>query len=53
MRPRNAAILYSIGLAFAIGGFFYRPILIAGWVIFLILALIGVIFHIDETGTYA
>lgn len=41
MKWRNALILYSIGICFAVFGWFHRPVLIAGYVVFGILTLIG------------
>ena len=47
MKTKNALILYGFGLAFGISGYFNRPVLVAGYVVFGILALIGIIFDID------
>lgn len=46
MKTRNAIILYLIGMFFAVGGYFNRSILIAGWVVFSVIAIIGLVFNI-------
>lgn len=45
MKVKSALAMYGLGITFAIIGSYYRPILIAGWVTFGILAILGLIFE--------
>jgi len=43
MKPISALVVSITALIFAVGGYFYRPMLVAGWVVFGVLAIIGLI----------